>query len=91
MECTNLEQMIAEAEQRVALGEYYILRQRAAIAKLEGDGHDGSEAKDVLAGFLARQEQQVSARDWLLKEFIDSKVHTQPVIEKSRHSCSETF
>ena len=81
------EQEIAEAEQRVTLGEYHILRQRALIAKLERDGHDTNRAKDVLSGFLARQEQQVSVRDWHLEELRRSRLFTNWCSEVDR----ETF
>ena len=63
MDRASLEQMLAEAEQRVTLCELPIARQREVIAKLERDGHDTDQALDLLELFLAMQASLVKDCD----------------------------
>jgi hypothetical protein len=63
-----LEQLLVQAEQHVALGERHIARQREIVAELERDGHDTTQAKELLAVFLATQATHVVGRDRLMEE-----------------------
>jgi hypothetical protein len=67
MERTLLERL-EQAERRVTLSERHVERQREIIAELERDGRDSTQAKELLAAFLATQATHVSGRDWLLRE-----------------------
>ena len=59
---------LAQAEDHVALGERHLADQRALIAELTRDGHDISQAKELLATFEQTQLLHVEDRDRLRKE-----------------------
>ena len=63
-----LERHLARVEERVAIGATNIARQRELIAELERDGHDASQAKQMLAQFLDLQAMHIADRDRLIKE-----------------------
>lgn len=67
MDRAILEQMLAEAEQHVTLGERHIARQHELIAKFERDGHDSRLPKELLTVFLAVQETFIRDCDRLLE------------------------
>ena len=67
MDRASLEQMLAEAEQRVTLSEFRISRQRELIAELERNGHDADQAISLLDLFLAAQASLVKDCDRLLE------------------------
>jgi len=68
MDRAFLERLLVQAEWRLTLGERHIARQRGIIAELERDGHDSTQAKELLAVFMATQATRVDGRDRLLKE-----------------------
>ena len=57
-----------QAEQRAASGERHVARQRALIATLARDGHDTSDAQDLLRTFEDAQVLHVEYRDRLRDE-----------------------
>ena len=56
-----------QAELHVTLGERHVARQREIIAELERNGHDVTQAKELLAVFLETQALYVGDRDRFLK------------------------
>jgi hypothetical protein len=68
MDRAFLEQLLVQAEQHVSLGERHIARQREIVAKLERDGHDSTQAKELLAVFLATQAAHVAGPERLQEE-----------------------
>ena len=50
------------------MGANNITRQRELIAELERDGHDASQANQMLAQFLDLQAMHIADRDRLIKE-----------------------
>ena len=63
-----LEMLLAQAEQHVTLSDLHVARQREIIAELERDGYDSTQARELLAVFLATQATHVSGRDRLFEE-----------------------
>ena len=63
-----LERHLARVEERIAIGATNIARQRELIAELERDGHDASQANQMLAQFLDLQAMHIADRDRLIKE-----------------------
>ena len=51
---------LAQARQYVEQGREHIARQRAVIARLEGQGHDATQARNTLALFEAMQARHVA-------------------------------
>jgi len=52
----------------IALGHEHIAKQRAIIAQLESDGHDVSEAVDLLNTLLETQSMHEAHRETILSE-----------------------
>ena len=65
MERAILEKFFAECEAHVALGAHYVEQQRAIILRLESNGCDAAEARDLLRLFEELQVEHVSHRDRL--------------------------
>jgi hypothetical protein len=59
---------LAEAEERVELGEHNLTRQREIIARLDRDGFDASGARMLLLQFEEAQALHLAERDRLRKE-----------------------
>jgi hypothetical protein len=68
MDRVMLEQHLAQAERHVIEGESHVKRQRELVAGLKRDGHDASQAIDLLRQFEQLQEMHVADRDRLRKE-----------------------
>jgi Fe2+ or Zn2+ uptake regulation protein len=64
----DLLERLEQADRRVTLGERHVERQREIIAELERNGRDSTQARELLAVFLATQATHVSWRDRLLEE-----------------------
>ena len=62
---------LTRVEENVAIGANNIALQRELVAELDRDGHDGSQAKQMLAQFLDLQTMHVADRDRLIKELIE--------------------
>jgi len=60
-----LEDHLRHAEERVALGERNIVRQRQIIARLRAEGHDPRGAEKLLRAFEELQRGLVASRDSL--------------------------
>jgi len=56
------------AEEHVAAGERSIARQRQVIRELERDGHDSTNAHELLEQFEEIQAMHVQGRDRLVDE-----------------------
>ena len=63
-----LEEHLAQAQRSVAQGERHIEEQEQRVAKLTRDGHDISQAEDLLEVFRETQVQHVAHRDLILRE-----------------------
>ena len=63
-----LERHLTRVEERVAIGANNIARQCDFIAELHRDGHDASQANQMLAQFLDLQAMHIADRDRLIKE-----------------------
>lgn len=59
---------MAEAEQRVMLGEKNIANQRRVLENLLRDGHDTAEAERLLQASLDSQDLHIEERNWLRAE-----------------------
>ena len=59
-------QHLAEAEHHVAIGADHVARQRELIARLQRDGHDAAQAKQLLEQFEQLQQMHIADRDRLL-------------------------
>ena len=59
---------LALAEEHVALGAKNVARQREIIAELERDGHDATQAWELLAQLEQLQAMHVADRERLLGE-----------------------
>ncbi len=60
--------LLAEAEQQIALANKEIAEQYRVIAKLEDEGHDTTAAVDLLKQFLEMQELHEHTRDRLMNK-----------------------
>jgi hypothetical protein len=69
----TLAQRLVEAEQRVALGDRHIAKQRARIKVLVTDGRDINKAADLLATFRETQRRHIEDRDRLKKELNNAR------------------
>ena len=67
MDRATLEQRLAEAEQRVTLGESCIERMRSIVAELERAGHDCTHANQTLDILLDMQAARLDDCDRLSK------------------------
>jgi len=63
-----VERHLLQAEDAVVSGEGHIERQRQIIRDMVEKGHDVSVAKDLLATFLALQQEHLAHRDRLRLE-----------------------
>ncbi len=61
-----LEQLLAQAEEHIALGQHHIARQRELVAKLERAGSETTDARRLLANFETAQEMHLAHRDRVL-------------------------
>ncbi|WP_063621696.1 hypothetical protein [Bradyrhizobium sp. Ec3.3] len=57
---------LADAEERIALGEHHIAKQERIVAELDRDGHDVRNALALLDTFRQSQVQHVAHRDFIL-------------------------
>ena len=62
-----LERSLAQAERHVIQGERHVARQRDLVARLERDGHDTSQAIQLLRQFQELQALHIADRDRLRK------------------------
>jgi hypothetical protein len=62
-----LEKSLAEAERGVIDAERHIATQRDFVARLECDGHDPTQAMQLLQRFLELQAMHIADRDRLRK------------------------
>ncbi len=74
MDRATLKQKLAEAEQRVTLGEICIETVRGIIAELERDGCAGSHAKQALANMLETQATRLNDCSQLSKRLNPKRV-----------------
>jgi hypothetical protein len=63
-----LEKGLAKAEQCVAAAERHLANQLEFVARLERDGHDPSQAMQMLQQFQKLQALHIADRDRLRKE-----------------------
>ena len=63
---------LALAEEHVALGATNVARQREIIAELERDGHDATQARELLVQFEQLQAMHVAGRERLQRELDQS-------------------
>jgi hypothetical protein len=68
MDRATLKRHLADAERDVALGEDYIARQRAIVARLEQAGQDSAHARRLLGDLIEIHQVHVADRDRLLEE-----------------------
>ena len=68
MDCSALQQRLAETVEQIANGERQIAQQRKLVAELEGDGREAAHAKYLLAGLELLQTARRDSREWLLKQ-----------------------
>ena len=68
MDRATLLDLLARAEQHVALGKEQIDSQYRLIANLESDGHDTSAAVELLRQFIEAQEHHERDRDRLVSK-----------------------
>lgn len=68
MERRMLERHLAQAEEHISLGERHIAQQRELVARLERDGHDSTEASNLLDNFEELQAVHIAHRDRLCRE-----------------------
>jgi hypothetical protein len=73
MNRATIEEHLALAERHVSEGERHVSRQRELIAQLERDGHDATQAHDLLLQFEELQEMHLADRDRLRDELANSK------------------
>jgi hypothetical protein len=66
------------AREHVATGERHIPNQREIIAHLEHDGHDTSDAKDLLTKLEEVQKMHVSDRDRLERNSLRTPKNRKP-------------
>ena len=67
----DLELKLAEVEGYLASGERALLRQKKAIASLEGGGHASPQAREALEGKEQLQLLYVGERDRIQKQLFD--------------------
>ena len=72
MDRAMLLDLLARAEQNVALGKEQIDSQYRIIAKLESDGHEIAAAVELVKQFIEIQEQDEQERDWLASKLVDA-------------------
>jgi hypothetical protein len=64
----ELQRRLARAITRVGISENNVARQRRVAAELERDGHDVTQAKEILAELERAHALQVADRDRLERE-----------------------
>jgi hypothetical protein len=64
----RLEQHLALVDYEIALNERHMQRQRELIAKLENDGEDAGEARNVLIAMEAARALRVADRELFRQE-----------------------
>jgi hypothetical protein len=62
--------LLAEAEQQIALANKQIAEQYRVIAKLEAEGHDTTAAVDLLRQFIDKLELYEHTRDQLTGKLV---------------------
>ena len=67
-----IKEHLAQARRHVAEGSEHVAHQREIVAKLEGDGHDTSEAKTLLDQFEKTQALHIADRDRLERELAET-------------------
>ncbi len=72
MDRTMVERHLAQAERHVARGKEIVAEQRERVARLERDGHDVAQARELLRKFEELQAIHVADRDSLRKELLES-------------------
>ena len=68
MDRAVLEQLLAEAEMRISIGEARVERQRDLVAELERGGRDASQAVQILRDLEAYLGLHTGRRDQLRAE-----------------------
>jgi hypothetical protein len=68
-----IQKRLAEAEERIALGQRQVGQQQELIEKLEADGQSAAYAKYLLAGLNLLQAARRDSRDKLLKKLDEVK------------------
>jgi hypothetical protein len=63
-----IEAHLAQAERTISEGERHQARQRELVARLEEDGHDATQARELLALFEEMQTLHIAHRDRLRDE-----------------------
>ena len=63
---------LAQSEEHISVGERHIANQLVLIARLERDGLNSKDAKDLLARFQAILGEHVAHRDRLRKELSEA-------------------
>ena len=59
---------LARAKEHVVEGEEHIRRQHQVIADLESDGHDTTQAREILVTLEHSQALHLRGENWLTKE-----------------------
>lgn len=59
---------LAKAKEHIELGEQHVRRQRELVSELERDGHDATNARELLAQFEHLLAMHRADRDRLLRE-----------------------
>ncbi len=72
MDRTMVERHLAQAERHVVRGKQIVAEQRERVARLERDGHDVTQARELLRKFEELQAIHVADRDSLRKELLES-------------------
>jgi hypothetical protein len=68
MSQTGIEQHLTQTLEHIALGEVNMARQRQLIAELQRDGHDTTEAMELLAMLEETQRIHVETRERLQQQ-----------------------
>ena len=72
MDQAMLEDHLRQAEEHVELGRQHIAQQMALINRLEQDGHNTTQARELLATFEALPESHEADRDRLREELANT-------------------
>ena len=68
MDRATLSRELALAEAHIRRGAEHIERQRGRVAELERDGHDATQARQLLVTFEDTQRLHVAGRDRIARE-----------------------
>jgi hypothetical protein len=69
---------LTKANRHVAEAERHVAQQREIVAQLEREGHDYSDAKELLARFEELQALHIADRDRLQRELAEIQPDSLP-------------